>query len=77
MPPARAIAIAVAPSVTESIAALTSGTLSAMLREKRDRTSTSFGSTSLYAGASSTSSNVRHSRSGSSSMLRCSAAQPR
>jgi hypothetical protein len=47
MPPSRAIAIAVRASVTESIAALTSGTDSSIFRVSRDRVSTSFGRTSL------------------------------
>ena len=68
MPPSRAIVIAVRASVTESIAALTSGTFSSTPRQRRVRTSTSFGKTSLYAGTRRTSSNVRHSRRRSSSM---------
>ena len=43
MPPSRAIVMAVRASVTESIAALTSGMLSSMLRVRRVFTSTSFG----------------------------------
>ena len=45
--PSRAIVIAVRASVTESIAADTSGTLSSMDFVSRERVSTSFGSTSL------------------------------
>src|SRR5579863_3735871 len=60
--------MAVRDSVTESIAALTIGMLRSIPRHRRVRTSTSFGSTSLYAGTSRTSSNVSASRSLSSSM---------
>ena len=59
MPPARAIAMAIALSVTVSIAAETSGTLSAMPRVNRDAVVTSFGCTVEWRGARSTSSNVR------------------
>jgi hypothetical protein len=47
MPPARAIAMAARASVTESIAALTSGMFRRMLRVSRVAISTSAGSTSL------------------------------
>jgi len=43
MPPARAIAIAISDSVTVSIAAAMSGTLSSMPRVKRDFVLTSLG----------------------------------
>src|SRR5436309_2332261 len=61
MPPSRANAIASSYSVTVSIAALTIGTLSMMLREKRERMSTSRGCTSERRGTSRTSSKVRAS----------------
>ena len=67
-PPSRAIVIAVRASVTESIAALTSGVFRMTPRQSRVRTSTSRGSTSLYEGSRRTSSKVRASRSLSSSM---------
>ena len=57
--PCCAIAMASADSVTVSIAALTSGTLSRMLRVKRVETSTALGSTGECCGTSSTSSKVR------------------
>ena len=47
MPPARAMAMAARPSVTESMAALTRGTCSGMVRVSLDRTLPSVGSTSL------------------------------
>jgi hypothetical protein len=47
MPPARAIAIAARPSVTESIAADSSGTLSSSFLVSRVLSSTSWGRTSL------------------------------
>jgi hypothetical protein len=47
MPPSRAMRIAVAASVTVSIAELTSGIRSVMLRVNRVATSTSLGTTSL------------------------------
>src|SRR5688500_10898551 len=62
MPPSRAIAIAERASVTEAIAARTIGMFSSRPRVRRDRTSTSAGPTSLYAGTSMTASNVKHSR---------------
>ncbi len=68
MPPARAMTMAERPSVTESMAALTRGMLSAIRRVNRVRTSTCAGRISLYAGTRRTSSKVRHSRSLSSSM---------
>ena len=68
MPPSRAIVMAVRASVTESIAAESSGMLSSMPRVRRVFVSTSLGSTSLYAGTSSTSSNVNASRRWSSIM---------
>ena len=58
MPPCCAIAIASRDSVTVSIAALRSGTLTRMLRVIQDETSTSLGSTCECRGTSSTSSNV-------------------
>ena len=76
MPPSRAIVIAVRASVTESIAAERSGTLSSMLRERRDRTSTSRGRTSLYCGRSRTSSKVRASRKSVRAMCVYSAGNP-
>ena len=59
MPPCWAIAIARRDSVTVSIAALRSGTLTRMFRVTRDVTSTALGSTSECRGTSNTSSNVR------------------
>ena len=50
MPPSRAMAMAARASVTESIAALSSGMLRSSFRVRRVRTSTSAGRTSLYAG---------------------------
>ena len=58
-PPCCAIAIASRDSVTVSIAALTSGTFSRMLRVSRVLTSTCVGSTSECRGTSRTSSKVR------------------
>ena len=58
MPPCCAIAIASRDSVTVSMAALRSGTLTWMFRVTRDVTSTALGSTSECRGTSSTSSNV-------------------
>ena len=71
MPPSRAMRIAVAASVTVSIAELTSGIRSGILAVSRVATSTSLGTTSLNAGARSTSSNVNASRrvSGSIAIL--------
>ncbi len=57
--PCCAIAMASSDSVTVSIAALASGTLSRMLRENRVDTSTCVGSTCECCGTSSTSSKVR------------------
>jgi hypothetical protein len=68
-PPSRAIVMAARLSVTESIAADRMGMFKSSPRQSRVRTSTSLGSTSLYAGASRTSSNVRHSLSLSSSSM--------
>src|SRR5580704_14898570 len=68
IPPSRAIVMAARLSVTESIAAEKSGMFRSKPRQSRVLTSTSFGRTSLYAGTSRTSSNVRHSLSVSSSM---------
>ena len=48
------MAMAMRASVTLSIAADTTGTFSWMLREKRERTSTSRGSTSLYESLGNT-----------------------
>ncbi len=45
MPPSCAIAIAIAPSVTVSMAEDTSGMLRSMVRVKRVRVSAAFGST--------------------------------
>ena len=59
IPPSRAIAIAMAASVTVSIAAETSGMFSAIRREKRERVSVWSGSTVEAAGWSRTSSKVR------------------
>src|SRR5438067_70639 len=59
MPPACAMAIAVRASVTVSIAALTSGICSRRFRVSWALTSTCRGRTSLSAGSSRTSSNVR------------------
>ena len=61
MPPALAIAMAMRDSVTVSIAELTSGTRSVMLRVTRDDVSTSLGITSDADGSSRTSSKVRPS----------------
>ena len=58
MPPARAIAIAISDSVTVSIAADTSGTLSVMPRVNRDSVLTSRGCVREWLGARRTSSNV-------------------
>ena len=58
MPPCCAIAIASRDSVTVSIAALSSGTLTRMLRVTHEVTSTALGSTCECRGTSSTSSNV-------------------
>ena len=62
IPPSRAIAIAVAASVTVSMADDTIGIASRMPGVSCVRTSTSLGMTSLSAGTSRTSSNVRASR---------------
>ncbi len=59
MPPWRAIAMAIRDSVTVSIAAETSGSLTEMLRDSRVEVSTSLGMTSVAPGSSSTSSKVR------------------
>ena len=56
MPPWRAIAIAIRPSVTVSMAADSSGTATRMLRVRRAVVSTSEGTTSLSPGSSRTSS---------------------
>jgi hypothetical protein len=61
-PPACAMAIAMAPSVTVSIADVMIGILSAISRVMRVRTSVSVGSTSESPGLSSTSSKVSASR---------------
>src|SRR5687768_6394353 len=58
-PPCCAIAMAIANSVTVSIAALTRGTFRRMLRVSRVETSTCAGSTVECCGTSSTSSKVR------------------
>ena len=58
-PPCWAMAIASRDSVTVSIAALSSGTLTEMLRVTHDPTSTALGSTVECRGTSSTSSKVR------------------
>ena len=58
MPPCWAIAIASRDSVTVSIAALSSGTLTRMLRVTHEPTSTALGSTVECRGTSSTSSKV-------------------
>ena len=58
MPPCCAMAIASRDSVTVSIAALSSGTLTRMLRVTHDATSTALGSTVECRGTSSTSSKV-------------------
>ena len=58
MPPACAMAIAIWPSVTVSMAEATIGMLSAIARVMRVRMSTSDGSTSDRPGLSSTSSKV-------------------
>ena len=58
IPPALAIAIAIRDSVTVSIAELTSGTLSRILRVSWLEVSAVAGTTSEAAGSSSTSSNV-------------------
>src|SRR5258705_13862616 len=58
MPPALAIAIAIRDSVTVSIAELTSGTLSRILRVSWLEVSAVAGTTSEAAGSSRTSSNV-------------------
>ena len=55
-PPWRAIAMAMRASVTVSMAADRSGTLTSIRRETREEVSTSVGSTSLSAGSRSTSS---------------------
>ena len=68
IPPSRAIAIAMAASVTVSIAAETSGMFSAIRREKRERVSVWSGSTPEAAGWSRTSSKVRER--GASAILR-------
>ena len=62
IPPSRASAIAIRASVTVSIAAETTGTLSAIVRVSRVAVETSFGSTADSAGTSSTSSKVSPSR---------------
>ena len=62
MPPSRAMRIAVAASVTVSIADDTSGMRSGIAGVSRVLTSTSRGMTSLYPGTSKTSSNVSASR---------------
>ncbi len=59
MPPCCAIAMASRDSVTVSIAALSSGTLTRMLRVTCDVTFTALGSTCEWRGTSRTSSNVR------------------
>ena len=58
MPPCWAMAMAIALSVTVSIAEETSGMFSVMLRVKRAPVSVLLGSTSEYAGSSKTSSNA-------------------
>jgi hypothetical protein len=58
MPPSWARAIAIACSVTVSIGELKSGTVSRIRFVSWVETSTSAGTTSLYPGCSSTSSNV-------------------
>ena len=58
MPPARAMAIAIRASVTVSIAELTSGTRSRILRVSWLAVSALAGTTSEAAGSSSTSSKV-------------------
>src|SRR5438876_2878764 len=61
IPPSRASAMASSASVTVSIAALTTGMLSVIPREKRVRVSTSRGWTAAKPGTRRTSSNVRAS----------------
>ncbi len=61
-PPSCAMAMAVLDSVTVSIAAETRGIFSSIWRVNRDAVRTSRGRTSLAAGRSSTSSNVRPMR---------------
>src|SRR5215813_6723506 len=68
MPPAWAMAIAVRASVTVSIAALTSGTLSCMVRVSAVLTSASLGVKSDAAGTKSTSSKVSPSAISKGSM---------
>ncbi len=68
IPPSRAMRIAVAASVTVSIAELTSGMRSGIAGVSRVAVSTSRGMTSLKAGTSKTSSKVNASRSWSSNM---------
>ena len=67
MPPMRASAIAIAASVTVSMAAETTGMRSSTDRVKRVVVATSFGRTCDSAGTSRTSSNVRPSRANFSS----------
>ncbi len=62
MPPSCAITIAISASVTVSIAADSTGMLSAMPRVSRVRGSAIDGTISLSAGQSSTSSKVRPRR---------------
>src|SRR6266487_391171 len=69
MPPSRARAIASRPSVTVSIAALTIGTLSIILRVKRVCVETSRGRTEEAAGTMRTSSKVRPSLANFSSKV--------
>src|SRR5581483_10965078 len=64
MPPCWASAIASRDSVTVSMAALTTGIFSAILRVRQVRISASAGSTLLRAGSRSTSSNVKASGRG-------------
>src|SRR5215470_6430611 len=68
MPPCCAMAMAVADSVTVSIAAESSGMFRRRLRVRRVPSSTSLGRTVLSAGWSSTSSNVSARRRGSVSI---------
>ena len=70
MPPACAMAIAIAASVTVSIAEATIGMFSEISRVMRVRTSTSDGSTSDRPGFSSTSSKVSASRQDDHSMAK-------
>ena len=71
MPPARAMAMAMGASVTRSMAADTTGMARVMSAANRALVLTSLGSTSLYPGTITTSSNVSDSKAPNNFSLRC------